>query len=78
MNVHKPSAQRSGPGQPAPDDASDRTPSPDMQPDDAGTAASGNDGSATRTEPALKQAAKTPSEAHERARPTKPDTQDTR
>jgi hypothetical protein len=78
MNPHKPSAQRSGPAKPVRDDVPDRTPNPDMQTDDAGTAASGNDAPATRTEPALKQAAKTPAEARDRRQPTSPDTEDTR
>jgi hypothetical protein len=75
MNPHKPSAQRSGPARPVRDDVPDRTPNPDMQSEDAGTAASGNAGSATRVQPALKQASKTPGEAGEQQ---SPDTQDTR
>lgn len=77
MNVHKPSAQRSGPAKPVRDDVPDRTPNPDMQADDAGTAASGNDGSATKTEPALRQAARTPHEAGDRRGKTRPDTEET-
>lgn len=47
----------------------DTTPNPDMQPEDAGTAASGNDepdeGSARASERVMKQSSKTP---HERDR----------
>jgi hypothetical protein len=38
------------------------TPSTDMQPEDAGTPASGNSGRGTAAEPALKQTSKTPAE----------------
>ena len=76
MNAHKPSLQRSGTIRPGRGSDEDRTPNPDMQPDDAGTAASGNDGSATATEPVLREAAKTPAEANERR--TRNDTEDTR
>ena len=41
-------------------------PGTDMQPEDAGTPASGNDGRATATEPALKQTSKTGSETGSR------------
>ena len=39
-----------------------KTPSADMQPEDAGTAESGNDGSVTSAEPATKQRGKTDGE----------------
>lgn len=42
------------------------TPSTDMQPEDAGTPASGNDGRSTAAEPALKQTSKTPAETGSR------------
>lgn len=55
------------PGEPAQKpqaDASDaRTPSTDMQPEDAGTPASGNSNRGTPAEPAMKQTSKT---QHER------------
>jgi hypothetical protein len=39
--------------------AGQKTPSADMQPEDAGTSESGNDGSVTSAEPAMKQTGKT-------------------
>ena len=38
--------------------AQNRTPSADMQPEDAGTAASGSDAKSTPTQPAMKQTSK--------------------
>lgn len=42
------------------------TPGADMQPEDAGTPASGNTGRGTAAEPALKQTSKTPAETGSR------------
>ena len=42
--------------------AGQKTPSTDMQPEDAGTADSGNDGNLTSAEPAMKQTSKTDAE----------------
>ena len=43
--------------------AGQKTPSADMQPEDAGTAESGNTGNATSAEPAMKQTSKTDAES---------------
>ena len=69
MKPNQPSAQRSNERGSVPrrDDVPDRTPNPDMQPEDAGTAESGNaargsDESGKPAEPAMKQTSKTAQE----------------
>ena len=66
MNSNQPSAQRpSDRGVPRQEEVPDRTPNPDMQPEDAGTAESGNaDAGRNPTEPAMKQTSKTPKESN--------------
>lgn len=51
---------------PQPDASDARTPSTDMQPEDAGTPASGNSGRGTAAEPATKQTSKTEHESGSR------------
>jgi len=70
--VNSPRQPRSG--ERAPESEQDRTrntPAPDMQPEDAGTAESGNDPAprqGTAAEKAMKQASKTDAESGERRR----------
>lgn len=77
MNAHSPSKQRDS-GAPKTGAArSGRTPTPDMQADDAGTAASGND-PAQPGEPPLEQAGKGAPTSRAPQDATGPDTQETR
>ncbi len=70
------SPKKPGAGERAPESEQDQdrtrnTPAPDMQPEDAGTAESGNDEAprqGTDTEKAMKQASKTNGESGERRR----------
>ena len=75
MNPHRPSKQHDA-GRPGNDARPAKaTPAPDLQPDDAGTAASGND-PATPGEPLLEPAGKAPSSRDSKL-PKASDTQDT-
>jgi hypothetical protein len=47
-------------------DRSEATPAPDMQPEDAGTPASGNTGRGTAAQPAMREQDKTPAESGSR------------
>lgn len=57
----KPTTRNDG-GTPGAGETGATTPGTDMQPDDAGTAASGNGGRGPAAEGAMKQTSKTPSE----------------
>ena len=59
----RPEDKGANPERPQADPSQDRTPSTDLQPEDAGTPASGNSGRGTTAEPALKQTSKTPAES---------------
>ena len=77
MNPHPPSKQRGADGRTGNDARPAKaTPTPDMQADDAGTAASGND-PATPGEPLLEEAGKAPASRQPKA-PKASDTQETR
>ena len=58
----RPEEKGRNPERPQADHSEDRTPSTDLQPEDAGTPASGNSGSDTSAEPAMKQTGKTSAE----------------
>lgn len=61
----KPAPRNDG-GSPGDGETGATTPGADMQPDDAGTAASGNDGRGSPVGNAMKQTSKTPSERGDR------------
>ncbi len=62
----RPGARESGDKGRDADDGVRETPNTDLQPDDAGTPDSGNDGRGTAAEPAMKQTSKTSRETGSR------------